>query len=81
MADIADLDVDRLAGELDVRLAAADAALAARFPGEPSGRQPVHTVYVPADRYTAGLCRDWGERAIGALAGHDGIFRDLGGRR
>jgi len=77
--DIGDLDVDRLAGELDVRLAAADAALAALFPGDASGRQPVHTVYVPADRYTAGLGRDWGERALGALAEHDGLFRDLVG--
>jgi citrate lyase beta subunit len=79
MADITDLDAGRLADELDERLAAADAALAARFPGEPSGRQPVHTAYVPADRYTARLCRDWGERALGALAGHDGVFRDLVG--
>ena len=77
--DIGDLDVDRLAGELDVRLAAADAALAALFPGDASGRQPVHTVYVPADRYTAGLGRDWGERALGALAEHDSMFRDLVG--
>ena len=38
--------------ELDRRLAPADAELAARYPGDAGGRQPVHTVYVPADRMT-----------------------------
>ena len=52
----------RLAGELDVRLAAADAALAAGYPGERPGRQPVHTVYVPADRYAADLVPAYGGR-------------------
>jgi citrate lyase beta subunit len=56
-----------LAGELDVRLAAADAALAARFPGDSSGRQPVHTVYVPADRFTAEVPAEWGRAARGLL--------------
>ena len=32
------------------RLAAHDAFLQARYPGERAGRQPVHTVYVPADQ-------------------------------
>ena len=41
--------------ELDRRLAAHDAFLAARYPGERPGRQPVHTVYVPADRVTPDL--------------------------
>ena len=40
----------RLTSELDGRLAVADAALTARWPGEPGTRQPVHTVYVPAHR-------------------------------
>ena len=39
-------------GELDRRLAPADAELAARYPGDPGTRQPVHTVYVPADQMT-----------------------------
>ena len=54
------LDPDALTADLDQRLAAADAALAQQFPGERSTRQPVHTVYVPADRYDADLVPRWG---------------------
>ena len=56
--------------ELDRRLAPADAELAARYPGDPGTRQPVHTVYVPADQMTPGLTADWGARALAALADH-----------
>jgi citrate lyase beta subunit len=52
---------------LDRRLAAHDTFLATRYPGERAGRQPVHTVYIPADRI-AGF-RDWGAQALAALAG------------
>jgi hypothetical protein len=44
--------------DLDRRLAPADAELAARYPGDPGTRQPVHTVYVPADQMTPGLTAD-----------------------
>ena len=54
MPGVEDLAVE-LSAELDSRLAAEDDALVARFPGERPGRQPVHTVYVPADRYAADL--------------------------
>jgi citrate lyase beta subunit len=53
--------------ELDRRLAAADAVLATAYPGPAPGRQPVHTVYVPADRVTPGLAGEWGRRALEAL--------------
>ena len=55
---------------IDERLAAVDAALAADYPGERAGRQPVHTVYVPADMAHADLPREWGEQAARALAEH-----------
>jgi citrate lyase beta subunit len=51
-------------------LAATDAQLARRYPGEPSTRQPVHTVYVPADAFTAGTVRAWGRDALAALDAH-----------
>lgn len=51
--------------EFDVRLAAHDAFLRSRYPGSPVGRQPVHTVYVPADKL-AGF-RSWGETALAAM--------------
>ncbi|OLB74870.1 MAG: hypothetical protein AUI14_22480 [Actinobacteria bacterium 13_2_20CM_2_71_6] len=56
--------------ELDRRLAPVDEALRRRYPGEPPGRQPVHTVYVPADRFHADIVAQWGERAIAALRRH-----------
>jgi citrate lyase beta subunit len=61
---------DALLRDLDRRLAATDAALAARYPGPVSGRQPVHTVYVPADRYDADSVVRWGDAGAGALALH-----------
>src|SRR5215207_1634309 len=57
--------------DLDRRLAASDAARAARYPGEPAGRQPVHTVYVPADAVRPGLAAEWGARALAAVDGVD----------
>lgn len=57
-----------LHAELDARLGPVDAALRRRYPGPGGGRQPVHTVYVPADRFRAGLARQWGDAALAALA-------------
>jgi citrate lyase beta subunit len=53
---------------LDGRLAAHDAFLTSRYPGERAVRQPVHTVYIPADR--VGGFREWGDLALAALAEH-----------
>ncbi len=59
-----------LADALDVQLAAADHDLAAGYPGDAGARQPVHTVYVPADRVGPDVCRDWGTQALGLLDRH-----------
>ena len=64
----------RLTAELDERLAEADAQLAARYPGERPGRQPVHTAYVPADAFTAGTAQDWGRQAQALLDEHADKF-------
>jgi citrate lyase beta subunit len=69
----------RLVGELDERLAAADAALATGYRGERPGRQPVHTVYVPADRYDAGLVPRYGEVALASMEEHADAFASLVG--
>jgi citrate lyase beta subunit len=53
---------------LDARLSDVDAGLDAR-PGVPR-RQPVHTVYVPADAVTPGLAAAWGSAALAALRAH-----------
>jgi citrate lyase beta subunit len=67
--------VAELTRSLDERLADEDEALVARFPGVRPGRQPVHTVYVPADRYDADLTRRWGEEARKAITAHRDILR------
>ncbi|MGD9527500.1 DUF6986 family protein [Pseudonocardia sp.] len=59
-----------LADRVDTALAAADARLAAAYPGDPAGRQPVHTAYVPADRFHAGTVAEWGAAAQAAFDEH-----------
>ena len=71
------LELDRLAGELDARLAAADADLARHYPGARAERQPVHTVYVPADRFAADTVTRYGEVALAALDEHEALFLEL----
>ncbi|MFJ8233643.1 DUF6986 family protein [Streptomyces sp. NPDC094448] len=51
-------------------LAPVDAELARRYPGDPGTRQPVHTVYVPAESFTADTVREWGDAALTALDDH-----------
>jgi citrate lyase beta subunit len=45
-------------------LRVANVAFAAKYPGEPGGRQPVHTLYGGAQFYGAGNARELGERAL-----------------
>ncbi len=66
-----------LTAELDARLAGADAELAERFPGETPDRQPVHTVYLAADRFVEDLPERWGREAIALVDRHAGLFADL----
>ena len=70
-------DFNALADELDTRLAGADADLAATYPGDRGRRQPVHTVYVPADRYDSETVGDWAEEARRSLAAHGGSATEL----
>jgi citrate lyase beta subunit len=69
--------VSALADELDARLAQADEHLARDYPGEAAGRQPVHTVYVPADRYAADTLERWRLEAIAVLDRHAATAADL----
>jgi citrate lyase beta subunit len=61
---------DSVRARLGASLAATDAELARRYPGDPGTRQPVHTVYVPADAFTARTARSWGDQALAALDRH-----------
>ncbi len=72
--------LDQLIRDLDARLVAADAELAGRYPGDRGVRQPVHTVYVPADRYDADTVPTWGRDARAVLeeyGGGPGGFADV----
>ncbi len=61
------MDLDKLVSELDSQLSDVDALRDRLFPGATGVRQPVHTVYVPADQVAPGLVRSWGDRALAAL--------------
>ena len=61
------LDEEDLA-DLDRRLAADDAARRQAYPGPSIRRQPVHTVYVPADQFHVEVAEEWGAAAGAALA-------------
>jgi citrate lyase beta subunit len=56
-----------VAYELDRLLAVADAELESGYDSGVWSRQPVHTVYVPADKFGCETVRQWGEQALGAL--------------
>ncbi|MFE4359246.1 DUF6986 family protein [Kitasatospora sp. NPDC056800] len=62
---------------VEALLAPVDADLARRYPGEPGTRQPVHTVYVPADAFGADTVREWGRRALEAFDRHAAIPAEL----
>ena len=68
------LPADVLA-RVDAQLSATDALLASAYPGEDGRRQPVHTVYVPADLYTPDLPQQWGREAAALVDEHGGIDR------
>jgi citrate lyase beta subunit len=58
------------ADRLDAALADDDAERGRRYPGTAPGRQPVHTVYVPADRVSETTPAGWGSAALAALDTH-----------
>jgi citrate lyase beta subunit len=62
---------------VDNLLAAADAQRVSSYPGDRVDRQPVHTVYVPADRFHARLPAEWGATAEAALARYAPVAGEL----
>jgi len=71
------MDLDALTAELDGLLAGADEALSINYPGERPGRQPVHTLYLPADRFHAQTIRDVGREAEQVVLEHAEEFLAL----
>ncbi|WP_109472670.1 DUF6986 family protein [Ornithinimicrobium cavernae] len=66
-----------LTAELDELLADADAALTRHYPGERAGRQPVHTLYLPADRFHERAVEELGAAAEQVVVDHTGEFLDV----
>src|SRR5664279_3951862 len=58
------------ADRLDAGLGPDDVARANGYPGSALGRQPVHTVYVPADRFAEHTVAEWRAEALAALDQH-----------
>lgn len=56
--------------DLSARIAAVRGEHDERFPGPAEGRQPVHTVYVPADRFSRSTPADFGSEALRLLNTH-----------
>lgn len=56
--------------DLVERIERAGEAHARHYPRDPGVRQPVHTVYVPADRFSGTIAADYGEAARSLLDSH-----------
>lgn len=63
-ADLARIEAD---------LAATDELLEKNYPGDSGVRQPIHTAYVPADRFTPSLPAAWGAAALAQAGGVSGL--------
>lgn len=58
---------------VEAKLAATDRLLETSYPGDSGARQPIHTVYVPGDKYTADLPVAWGANALAAAGDAAGL--------
>lgn len=59
-------------GDVFARVSDADAVHTVRYPGTAGGRQPLHTVYVPADRFSTATIAEHGAEALRLLETHAG---------
>ncbi len=71
------MDLAALTAEVDALLVDADAALERDYPGERPGRQPVHTLYLPADRFHKGSVHELGRDAQRVVLEHGEEFLAL----
>ena len=71
------VDIEALTAEINHRLEDADAALARDYPGERAGRQPVHTLYVPADQVEPDLLASYANRAQMSIVEFGAEFLDV----
>ncbi|MDJ0318900.1 DUF6986 family protein [Arthrobacter antibioticus] len=58
---------------IESECAATDQLLEKNYPGDDGTRQPVHTVYVPADKFTPTFAADWGAQGLAAIDAYGGL--------
>lgn len=58
---------------IDSSLAATDTLLEKNYPGDDGSRQPIHTVYVPADKFSPTFASDWGQQGLDAINAAGGL--------
>ncbi|MEO7146336.1 MAG: aldolase [Terrimesophilobacter sp.] len=58
---------------IEALLANTDSLLAHEYPGTSGARQPIHTVYLPGDRFTPTVAGEWGQHALATVDAHGGI--------
>ncbi len=51
-------------------LAGVDNLLATKFRGDFGGRQPIHTCYIPADKFSRTVVDEWGQLALSTIENH-----------
>ncbi|GAB3115188.1 aldolase/citrate lyase family protein [Streptomyces calidiresistens] len=61
---------ERVLREIERSQGPIDLDLARRLPGDPAGRQPVHTVYMPADTVPDDPAGEWGRAALESMDRH-----------
>lgn len=59
--------------QIDTRLSATDRMLVQNYPGDDGSRQPVQTVYIPADTFTPSLAAEWGAEALATAETRGGL--------
>ncbi|MFI2476278.1 DUF6986 family protein [Nocardia xishanensis] len=68
---------ENVRARIEAMLDAVDADLRARYPGQGDRAQPIHTVYVPADRASADTPAKWGAAAVELLDAHRAPLAEL----
>jgi hypothetical protein len=68
---------ENVRGRIESMLDAVDAELRRRYPGSNGRSQPIHTVYVPADRVAEETPGEWGAAAVGLLDRHHDLLATL----
>lgn len=68
---------ENVRARIESMLDGADAELRRRYPGSNGRQQPIHTVYVPADRIAEETPREWGATAVELLDRHHDLLATL----